>query len=121
MISKIKLRIALAYFQMILLISILLSGMVFMHKHTTSSGQVIVHVHPYNLKTDPEGKKHKHTDREIHFLDVVFSGTFIETAPHEFEVPTWGIWVENHFIDQVKNPFNSTYLHFYLRGPPANV
>ncbi len=114
-------RILIAYVQVVLLIGIIGSGTLFMHKHTTSSGQIIVHTHPYNLKTDPDGTKHKHTDNEIHFLDVVFNGSYLQTDGLVFDAATWGKPLVLQSIALVPGVTQDCDQHFYLRGPPQFV
>jgi hypothetical protein len=114
-------RTAIAYLQTILLISIVSSGMLFMHKHTTSSGQIVIHVHPYNLESDPNGTKHHHTENEIHFLDVVFSGAYLQTALITYEAEAWGEWLDLKIQQPTLHPYFADHALFYLRGPPQIV
>ncbi len=65
--------------------SIIVSGVVFMHKEVTSTGEIVTHIHPYNL-----GEKthhHHHSDAEIRFLDIVFQGSYLDWSPFTYEVP----------------------------------
>jgi len=75
-----NIRATLALLQATLLCLILVSGSLFMHKHTTDSGKIVVHVHPYDLSKEGSEPLHHNSDREIHFLDVVFHGQFLQTA-----------------------------------------
>lgn len=119
MLNRRTTRVFLAFVQAILLMIIIGSGTLFMHKHQTSSGKIVVHVHPYNLKNDPDATKHHHSENEIHFLDVVFSGTFLQVdwshsalfLPELFE--TYKITYKGHIPAPVSHKYNS------LRGPPA--
>lgn len=114
-------RVLIAYIQTVLLVSIVGSGMLFMHKHTTSSGQIVIHVHPYNLKTDPDGTKHKHSENEIHFLDVVFNGSYIQTKSFAFDATIWGDYVVNQSVPTVSGESDDFNSILFLRGPPQYV
>lgn len=114
-------RKLLAYLQLVLLIGIVSSGMLFMHKHTTSSGQIVVHIHPYDLSTDPDTAKHHQSDNEIHFLDVVFHGSYLQTDFAKFDGPilTNPIITDSNPLDQCIN--NDNGRNIFLRGPPVTV
>lgn len=118
MIYKQKIRTILAYAQALLLITIVGSGMLFMHKHQTSSGKIVIHVHPYNLKTDPEGAKHQHTDNEAHFLDVVFNGSYLQADIASVETPMSIILTGTLFQKIPSNITQQPDLKIFLRGPP---
>jgi hypothetical protein len=98
---------------------IVISGIVFMHKEMTSKGEIVTHIHPYDFTN-----KHKHqhkSDAEIHFLDILFQGTFIESDFITFEVP-----IISEFSLKNETSYSSilnavTILHAYLRGPPTLV
>lgn len=112
-------RKLLAYVQLVLLISIVSSGMLFLHKHTTSSGQIVVHMHPYDLSTDPDTTKHHHSDNEIHFLDVVFHGSYLQTDFVLLDGPTLTnpiITDSEHLETRISNECNH---NIFLRGPPV--
>lgn len=114
-------RKLLAYIQLVLLISIVSSGMLFLHKHTTSSGQIVVHIHPYDLSTDPDTNKHHHSDNEIHFLDVVFHGSYLQTDFVLLDGPV----LTNPIItacNTLEAQFSKDSKHtFFLRGPPLTA
>lgn len=98
---------------------IVISGIVFMHKEVTSKGEIVTHVHPYDFT---KKQKHQHkSDDEIHFLDVLFQGTFIESSFTALEIP-----VPTEFIIQNTTFYHSQLqatpiFHAYLRGPPSLV
>lgn len=98
---------------------IVISGIVFMHKEVTSKGEIVTHIHPYDFT---EKQKHHHkSDAEIHFLDVLFQGTFIESDFVTFEIP-----LTNEFTVQNESVYQShlqaiPIFHAYLRGPPTLV
>lgn len=117
-----QIRIALAYVQLLLLVGITGSGMLFMHKHTTSSGAIVVHIHPYNLKKDPDAKHH-HSDNQIHFLDVVFQGYYLLTEFTDISAPLAQEVAKIRLIDG-NDPFVDQMInHLRPRAPPfrANI
>jgi hypothetical protein len=96
---------------------IVISGIVFMHKEVTSKGEIVTHIHPYDFTK--KQKHHHKSDAEIHFLDILFQGTFIESDFITFEVP-----IISEFSLQDKTTYSSsliavTIFHAYLRGPPS--
>ncbi len=113
-----KLRVLFAYAQALLLMTIIGSGMLFMHKHQTSTGEIVIHVHPYNLKTDPDATKHHQTEDEIHFLDVVFSGSYLHLEWVGFEA------IAPKLIEEEKSaytdyiPLLTEHQFNSKRGPP---
>jgi len=98
---------------------IVISGIVFMHKEVTSKGEIVTHIHPYDFT---KKQKHQHkSDAEIHFLDLLHQGTFIESDFINFEVP-----IISEFSLQNKTTYSNTLVavtifHAYLRGPPSLV
>jgi len=112
-------RAKLALFQAILFCLITASGTIFMHKHKTADGRIVIHTHPYNLKKDPDATKHHHSDTEIHLLDVVFQGNFLQPHFLYYEQPTLTP------VCVAYSPFRTFRLQaaffpaIYLRGPPA--
>ena len=113
-----NIRPILALFQAVLFCLIVASGTVFMHKHKTRDGRIIIHTHPYNLKTDPDSTPHHQSDTEIHLLDAIFQASFVQTPFTNYEQP-------------LITPFSVAYLGYrtlslqansiayaYLRGPP---
>ncbi len=113
-----NIRPQLALFQAALFCLIVASGTVFMHKHKTADGRIVIHVHPYNLKTDPDATKHHQSASQIHLLDVVFQGSIIQTDFFSYAQPiitpvpmAWGLY---RLQDAPATAFTDTY----LRGPP---
>lgn len=97
---------------------IVISGIVFMHKEVTSNGEIITHIHPYDFTKKKEKHKHK-SDAEIHYLDVVFQGSFIESSFISFELP---VRTEYQIISPANytQSYQSTYhLSKRSRGPPT--
>ncbi|MGV3762954.1 hypothetical protein [Parapedobacter sp.] len=72
-------RTRLALCQAVLFCLIVASGTVFMHKHKTRDGRIVIHTHPYNLKTDPATNPHHQSETEIYLLDALFQGRFLQT------------------------------------------
>ncbi|HMR18157.1 MAG TPA: hypothetical protein PKA53_02560 [Sphingobacterium sp.] len=99
---------------------IIISGVVFIHKEVTSTGEIVIHVHPYDF-TDKSHKHHHHSDAEIQYLNVLFHGSYIETSITAFEVPIFQefpycFYIPYDYSTQSHNPD-----HYYLRGPPVLV
>jgi len=96
---------------------IITSGVVFMHKEVTSTGEIVTHIHPYNL-----GEKkhhHHHSDAEIRFLDIVFQGSYLNWSPYVFEAP---ILPEFNIIEFGIRTFNIILQVHNIcagRGPPS--
>lgn len=115
--TSIRPRLALA--QAILFCLIVASGTVFMHKHRTHDGRIVIHTHPYNLNKDPDAGRHHQSDTEIHLLDVIFQGSYLQTPFTLFEEPL------RTPVYRTYRPYRSLdlpsirILHAYLRGPPA--
>lgn len=101
-----NIRSKLALFQALLFCLIVASGTVFMHKHKTRDGRIIIHTHPYNLKTDPSTNPHHQSDTEIYLLDAIFQGSFLQT---DFAI----------YGQPVTEPFTTAYLPY--RRPDAHL
>lgn len=109
-----------ALFQAVLFCLIVASGTVFMHKHKTADGRIVIHAHPYNLETDPDANKHHQSDSEIHLLDVIFQGSYIYTPFIHYEQP---IVTPSHIAYlpyRLADAQPHDCLHAFLRGPPKN-
>jgi len=112
-------RGGLAIFHLVLICLILANSCIFIHRHRTAGGEVVIHTHPYNLTTNPGDKKNNHSNRELIYLDVVFHGTYLMPA---FVQPvftcmegvgtTSGTVPDNPGIDDVNGLAN-------LRAPPG--
>ncbi|MFB2117736.1 hypothetical protein [Parapedobacter sp. 2B3] len=97
-----SIRQRLALFQAVLFCLIVASGTVFMHKHKTRDGRIIIHTHPYNLKADPDANPHHESESEIYLLDALFQGRFLQTDFITYEQPA-------------AEPFTVAYLPYRLR------
>ncbi|WP_262248638.1 hypothetical protein [Parapedobacter soli] len=82
-----NIRARLALFQAVLFCLIVASGTVFMHKHKTRDGRIVIHTHPYNLKTDPNKNPHHQSETEVYLLDAIFQGSFLQTDFTTYEQP----------------------------------
>ncbi|GGC17472.1 hypothetical protein GCM10011386_06690 [Parapedobacter defluvii] len=113
-----NIRTRLALLQVILFFLITASGTIFMHKHKTADGRIVIHTHPYNLKKDPDATKHHHSDSEIHLLDVVFQGSFLQPNFFYYEQPILTPVCMTYEPFRTSRP-QTDFLHaVYLRGPP---
>lgn len=99
-----------------LMMSIIISGIIFMHKEVTSTGEVITHVHPYNFG---EKQKHQHnSDAQIRLLDVLFQGVFVEPSFTNFEFVVPQIFIVNYSSRVFEELIKVSIFHLFLRGPP---
>ncbi|WP_325638457.1 hypothetical protein [Parapedobacter sp.] len=103
---KNSIRRRLALFQVGLFCLIVASGMVFMHKHKTRDGRIIIHTHPYNLKADPDAVPHHESETEIYLLDALFQGRFLQSDFTTYDEP-------------VITPFTTAYTSY--RTPHAPI
>ncbi|MBP3942372.1 hypothetical protein J5U18_02145 [Sphingobacteriaceae bacterium WQ 2009] len=97
--------------------SIIISGVIFMHKEITSTGEIITHIHPYNFG---EKNKHQHdSDAQIRLLDVLYHGTYLEPSftNHSFLAPTF--FTINYSSTIFDDVIKATIFYLFLRGPPA--
>ncbi|HIY76647.1 MAG TPA: hypothetical protein H9825_10330 [Candidatus Sphingobacterium stercorigallinarum] len=95
---------------------IIVSGVVFMHKEVTSTGEIVTHIHPYNLA---EEHHHEHqSDEEIRFLDIVFQGSYVTWSPISFELPVRAEFQYNRYGDPTFCLPHSTGTPPASRGPP---
>ena len=113
-----NIRPRLALFQAILFCLIVVSVTVFMHKHKTRDGRIIIHTHPYNLKTDPDTNPHHQSDSEIHLLDAIFQGRFLQTAFTTFEQPVVKPFTVAYLPYRTLSVQTNEISHRYSRGPP---
>lgn len=113
-----NIRASLAIFQAFLLCLILVSGSLFMHKHTTASGKIVIHMHPYDLSSDSSNPLHHESEEEIHFLDVVFQGQFLQTCFVNLPTPVTNAINSDYGIHR-NDPFlQACHALAAPRGPP---
>ncbi|MDR2274192.1 MAG: hypothetical protein LBF27_25010 [Sphingobacterium sp.] len=110
-----NLRQLIASFQLALMSLIILSGVVFMHKEVKSTGEIVMHTHPYDFT---KKEKPQETDDQIDYLNVIYQNTYVQAEfiilelPIPREIQTIGY---NSICPEVSTATNSPY---YLRGPP---
>ena len=90
-----------------------------MHKHTTASGKIVIHVHPYDLTNDGSDSQHHKTESEIHFLDVVFQGQFLQTCFLAMQVPNVAPAVAIYGVYRESRNLQACHAFTEPRGPPA--
>jgi len=96
---------------------IIISGVVFMHKEVTSTGEIITHIHPYDFTKKQKPHHHK-SDAEIQYLNVVFLGAYLQSDFTVLEIPLSPLVF---FIDFKEITISSTIAsvtEYHLRGPP---
>lgn len=96
---------------------IIISGVVFMHKEVTSTGEIITHVHPYDF-TKKGHPHHHHSDGEIQYLNVVFAGAFLASDLLVFEMAITPLLLHISYADLVEIAIPNPVVHYDLRGPP---
>lgn len=113
-----KFRKFLASMHLGILVSILTSGAIFMHKHKTSDGEIVIHTHPYKIGENPIEKTHHQSEGEIHYFDVLYSGSFLITESNPINFTLFN-WIEKEYTNLIPSDYYQTlpYSH-YLRGPP---
>jgi len=97
---------------------IVISGIVFMHKEITSTGEIVIHVHPYDF-TQKSKKHHHKSDAEIQYLNVVFSGAYVATDFLVYEKPLPPFEYRINYAEVFDTYFHKTPSHSNLRGPPS--
>lgn len=113
-----SIRQRLARFQVVLFCLIVASGTVFMHKHKTRDGRIIIHTHPYNLNTDPDTSPHHQSETEIHLLDAIFQGSFLQAEFTVYEEPVISPFVVAYLPYQTHHIPVDESRRRYPRGPP---
>lgn len=112
-----KYRTLIAKLLCIWTLTIVISGVVFMHKEVTSTGEIVTHVHPYDF-TKKNQQHHHQSDDEIQFLNIVFHGAFILGDIVVFEAPVLTAYYIP-FGDVIEEKTSCYPFHaYFLRGPP---
>ena len=112
-------RQLLAHFLLVWMCGIITSGVVFMHKEVTSTGEIVTHIHPYNLG---EKKHHQHhSDAEIRFLDIVYQGSYLNWSPFVFEAPIQPEFTVFEFGYRTYNILLQDHEIHSGRGPPSYI
>ena len=102
------------------MMTIVISGVIFMHKEVPSTGEIVTHVHPYDF-TD-SGQPHQHnSDAEIEFLNMLYQGTYLQA-----DLLVWETALESPIYrleKQYKQAklVQTSYRHYDLRGPPSVI
>ncbi|MFD1769514.1 hypothetical protein [Sphingobacterium suaedae] len=102
------------------MIAIIISGVVFMHKEVTSTGEIITHVHPYDF-TKKGKSHHHHSDGEIQYLNVVFAGAFLANDLLVYELALTPRHLRIHYAELIESVRSESIVHYDLRGPPNTV
>jgi len=106
-----------AHFLFYWMVGIIISGVVFMHKEVTSTGEIVTHIHPYNL-----GEKHHHkhhSDAEIRFLDIVFQGSYLNWESQTFTAPIQQVLTEIDYAEQVYAEIKQALAFYTGLDPPS--
>jgi len=111
-------RIKLAFFLLALLCLMMASNMVFIHKHHTASGGIIIHIHPYNLATDPENTGHHRSSSEIFKWDAVAQNTYLQPSYAQSDFSLNLIVETERLFTVIKPPFQDLLGLSDLRAPP---
>jgi len=101
------------------MVAIITSGVVFMHKEVTSTGEIVTHIHPYDF-TKKGKPHHHHSDDEIQFLNVVFAGVFVADDFPAFELSVTPILLCIHYAELTEHAPATLLFHYNLRGPPTS-
>ncbi|MFZ4262534.1 hypothetical protein ACFRAE_10835 [Sphingobacterium sp. HJSM2_6] len=108
-----------ASFLVIWMFAIIISGVVFMHKEVTSTGEFVTHIHPYNLG---EKKQHQHqSDAEIRFLDIVFQGSYLQWNSITYIAPILQVVLEIDFAAQIFSEIKQSLQFYTGNSPPITL
>lgn len=112
-------RLIIAHFLLFWICGIIISGIVFMHKEVTSTGEIVTHIHPYDLG---EKKHHQHhSDDEIKYLDIVFQGSYLNWESQTYTAPIQQVLTEIHFAEKTFAKIKQ-YISFNTgRDPPTHL
>lgn len=113
-------RKTLAYVLSLWFMTVVISGAIFTHKEVTSTGEIVIHNHPYDF-TQTGQKKHHHSDSEIHFLDVVFLSTFTPTPFFYFDFSPIEFCIQENKVILSSSTHHVEHDSFFNRGPPATA
>jgi len=112
-------RRTLATLQAIVMSMIIISGIVFMHKEVTSTGEIITHIHPYDFLNK---KQHHHeSDDQIQFLNLVFQGSYLQSDFLNFEPPILTSFAYLPYQEYCFTTVYKPYFRTHSRGPPQYV
>lgn len=99
---------------------IVISGVIFMHKEVTSTGEIVTHIHPYDFTNSDNPHQHN-SDAEIEFLNMLYQGTYLQADLLVWEAPLdIPLYRQENFVSKSKL-FYSECRHYDLRGPPTVI
>ncbi|HLS96747.1 hypothetical protein BC792_101112 [Sphingobacterium allocomposti] len=110
-------RSIIAYLLSAWMVVIIVSGVVFMHKEVTSTGEIITHVHPYDFTKKGKPDHHK-SDAEIQYLNVVFAGAFVASDTLIYEIALSPLYLRIYYAELIERIRYNSIVHYDLRGPP---
>lgn len=103
--------------QLALMSLIIISGVIFMHKEVKSTGEIVMHNHPYDFTSDQP--RPQETDDQIDFLNIVYHQHTVQNALIFFEEPICSS-ITIAYYHTFHPLFESRSVdHAFLRGPPA--
>lgn len=108
-------RQLIAFCQLVLMSLIIISGVVFMHKEVKSTGEIVMHTHPYDFT---KKQKPQETDDQIEYLNVIYHNTYVQTEFTVLEFPIPREVKEEHYNSFCPEAITTTIDHYHLRGPP---
>lgn len=111
-----NIRQFIASFQLVLMSLIIISGVVFMHKEVKSTGEIVMHTHPYDFT---KKEKPQETDDQIDYLNVIYQNTYVQTEFTVLELPVPREVPKTDYGTICPDVFGITIDHYYLRGPPC--
>ena len=111
-----NLRQLIASFQLALMSLIILSGVVFMHKEVKSTGEIVMHTHPYDFT---KKQKPQETDDQIEYLNVIYHNTYVQTEFTVLELPVPREVKQTRYNSFCPEAITSTIDYHHLRGPPS--
>ncbi|MDF2475573.1 MAG: hypothetical protein K0S24_1056 [Sphingobacterium sp.] len=113
-----NLRQFIASFQLALMSLIIISGVIFMHKEVKSTGEIVMHTHPYDFT---KKEKPQETDDQIDYLNVIYQNTYVQTEFLVLELPLPKEIQRTEHCSICPEVATTTSSPYYLRGPPDFV
>ncbi|MDR6736483.1 MULTISPECIES: hypothetical protein [unclassified Sphingobacterium] len=111
-------RQLIALCQLVLMSLIIISGVVFMHKEVKSTGEIVMHTHPYDFT---KKQKPQETDDQIEYLNVIYHNTYVQTEFTVLELPIPREVRQVRYNSFCPEAITATIDHYHLRGPPSLV
>jgi len=102
--------------QLVLMSLIIISGVVFMHKEVKSSGEIVMHTHPYDFT---KKQKPQETDDQIEYLNVIYHNTYVQTEFTVLELPIAHVVKQVSYNSFCPEAITTTIDYYHLRGPPS--